>query len=328
MTTMWQNARHRAGLVSHGKTVRLAVLGMLMLALAALGNVVRRPAAAQPPKVIVRLVYDTNFGEALAPQYERLLPRIVIRRVNAVGSAATVDAIQRGDADLGFVLADVAYLGYLRVAQQAGGPAIQVRGMAALQPVPMHVLVRAGLSAATVHDLVGYRVGVGTALSSQPLLANVLFHAYALGPEVVQPDRRSDLLAGVDATIAAGFYPLSTVTGAMTRGAHLIPIDGPIAARLRHQYPFVHSVTIPADTYPGQKEDVVTLGVERLLVASSRLDEGLAHDLTRVFIETLPLMLGSLPSSVRLTNLEQASATPIPLHAGAAQYYRERELQR
>jgi len=179
-----------------------------------------------------------------------------------------------------------------------------------------------------VHDLVGYRVGVGTALSSQAQLAALLFHAYGLGPEIVQPDRRTDLLAGVDATIAVGYYPVPTVSEAMRRGAHLIPIDGPVAVDLRREYPFVRSVVIPSGTYPGQPDEIATLGVERLLVASSRVDERLAHDLTRVFIETLPVMAASLHTSIRMTNLEQASATPIPLHEGAAQYYRERELMR
>jgi len=62
--------------------------------------------------------------------------------------------------------------------------------------------------------------------------------------------------------------------------------------------------------------------------ASGKLDESLAHDLTRVSIERLPQIAASLHTSIRLTNLEQASATPIPLHEGAAQYYRERELRR
>ena len=107
-----------------------------------------------------------------------------------------------------------------------------------------------------------------------------------------------------------------------------VRIDGPFAAQVRHEYPFVRSVTIPAGTYPGQHRDIATIGVDRLLIGGSQLDEALVHDLTRVFIETLPLMASSLRTSIRLTNLEQASATPIPLHAGAARFYRERELMR
>ena len=308
--------------------MRFAAVGLLILALATRGDDRHQPTPSSASKVRLRLVVEGNFGDALLRQYERLLPYVQIEQVNAIGSVATAEAIQRGDADLGFVFADVAYFAYLRVARQAEDPAVQMRGIAALQLVPMHVLARSGLSAKTVSDLAKYRVGVGTALSSQSLLASLLFHGYGLRPGVVQADRRTDLLAGVDATIAVGYYPAPTVTDAMARGAHLIPMDGPTAAELRREYPFVRSLTIPAGTYPGQQTDIATLGVERLLIASSRLDEGVAHDLTRVFIETLPVMAKSLHTSIRMTNLEQASATPIPLHVGAAQYYRERELMR
>jgi TRAP transporter TAXI family solute receptor len=307
--------------------MRYAAMGMLILALATSGDARRQPPAPTAARPRVRLILDTNFGDALLRQYERLLPNVQIEQANVVGSTATVNAIHEGTADLGFALADVAYFGYQRIAREAT-PTIQVRGIAALELVAMHALARSGLDARTMHDLVHYRVGVGTALSGQPLLASLLFHAYELGPETVQPDRRPDLLEGVDATIAAGYYPAPNVTDAMQRGAHLIPIDGPVAAELRREYPFVRSLTIPAGTYPGQNSDVATLGVERLLIASSRLDESLVHDLTRIFIETLPQMAASLHTSIRLTNLEQASATPIPLHEGAAQYYRERELRR
>jgi TRAP-type uncharacterized transport system substrate-binding protein len=50
------------------------------------------------------------------------------------------------------------------------------------------------------------------------------------------------------------------------------------------------------------------------------------HDLTREFLEALPKIFSSLRASTRLMDLGQAAATPIPLHKGAAQYYREREL--
>src|SRR6266702_461033 len=105
---------------------RLAVSGALMLALVTFGDAGREPAATAPSKERVRLVVEANFGDAVAREYERLLPGIRVERVNAVGSMATVAAIQRGDADLGFAFADVAYLGYLRVARQPSSQAIQV----------------------------------------------------------------------------------------------------------------------------------------------------------------------------------------------------------
>jgi TRAP transporter TAXI family solute receptor len=302
-------------------------LGTLTLTVASSRDVRHGP--ADPPRIHVRIVPDTTFGDAFAAQLQRRLPDIDTELVSAIGSAATVEAIQRGEADLGFVLADVAYFGYLQSEQSPNLTMGNLRGIAALQIAPMYLLARRGVPVSTVHGLVGYRVGVGTALAGQSMLAGLLFQAYGLGPEIIQPDRRTDLLeGGVDATFATAYYPAVTVTRAMANGARLIPIDGPIASDIQREYPFVRAVVIPARTYPGQSEDVKTLGVQRLLVTSSRLDERVVQTLTRVFFDVLPAMVSSSHTSVRLTNLDQAPATPIPLHPGAAQYYRERELAR
>src|SRR5579864_181760 len=180
--------------------IRLGATMLLMLALMTPGDATRASSAPGTQKARVRLILDTNFGDAFARQYERLLPNVRVEVVTAVGSVPTVAAIQRGDADLGFAFADVAYFGYLQPAQQGTRPPFQVRGMAALEIVPFHLLVRAGVGAETPRDLSRYRVGVGTALSGQTLLASLLFQGYGLSTPVTQRDRRADLLAGVDAT--------------------------------------------------------------------------------------------------------------------------------
>jgi TRAP-type uncharacterized transport system substrate-binding protein len=57
------------------------------------------------------------------------------------------------------------------------------------------------------------------------------------------------------------------------------------------------------------------------------LAETLVYDLTRLFFEALqPLAVSR--RALRLMDVEQAPAAPIPLHEGAARYYRERELRR
>ena len=56
------------------------------------------------------------------------------------------------------------------------------------------------------------------------------------------------------------------------------------------------------------------------------LEEATAYEVTKQFFD----ILSALPAtdSLRLMNLDSAPATPIPLHQGAARYFRERELFR
>jgi len=277
-------------------------------------------------------VSDTTTTQSLAAEYARALPNIDVRLVTGAAFMGTVMAIQRGDADMGFVLADVAYLANVNVGRQphAGSP---LRGMAALQTAPVHLLARRGISGADVLHHKNLRVGTNGAFSSQTMLAQLVFGAYEFedssalnAPLPVDEIPRALADGTIDVAFVTGYYPSQAVTAAAKGGAELLPMDNDLAERFRHKYPFVRRVIIPAHTYPGQEAAVRTIGVDRLLVCRSDLDEKLVNDLTRVFIEAVPRIFSSLRASSRTIDLDRASATPIPLHNGAALYYREREL--
>jgi len=129
----------------------------------------RQTSLSASSRPVVRLVSDTTTTQALAAEYARSLPNIDVRLVTGAAFMGTVMAIQRGDADMGFVLADVAYLANVNVGRQpqTGSP---LRGMAALQTAPVHLLARRGMSAADVLHHKNLRVGTNGAFSSQTML--------------------------------------------------------------------------------------------------------------------------------------------------------------
>lgn len=80
---------------------------------------------------------------------------------------------------------------------------------------------------------------------------------------------------------------------------------------------------IPAGVYPRQPLPVRTIGVNSLLLCRAGLEEELVYRLTKALFQEV----AETPTELlRLPDLGRAAATPIPLHAGAARYYREREL--
>jgi uncharacterized protein len=95
--------------------------------------------------------------------------------------------------------------------------------------------------------------------------------------------------------------------------------------RVREDYPFFIPVTIPQRTYSGQAVAVETVGVYNVLLCREDLDESLVYRLTKTFFEALPDLAATHPSA-GLIDADLAPATAIPLHGGAARYYREREL--
>jgi uncharacterized protein len=291
------------------------------------------PIRAERARRVVRLVktVETTMSVPLAQEYARTMPDLDLQFVDGGGTGGTVSAIQRGDADLGFILADVAYFANAD-AQRRHDSHAEIRGIAALQTAPVHLVARSGIQPSQVMQLPPLRIGVNSAFSSQFILARLVLGAYGIKegtelPQFTATDLAPALKGGmVDAVFVTANYPARSVAAAAAAGAHLLPIDDAVAERLRRKYPFVHRVSIPAHTYEGQARSVRTIGVDRLLVCRSDLDEALVHELTRHFIEALPEIFRPLRASARLMDLDSASATPIPLHPGAAQYYREREL--
>ena len=270
----------------------------------------------------------------MARAYATSLPFVDVHLLQSAGSISNVDAIERGDADMGLAFADVAYIAF--TGQLDGRPARfeQLRGMAVLELTPVHLVVRPGSDVRTVADLRGRRIALGPPGSGTGLTAKLVLKAFgveltSLRVESIPYNQAANRLADgtLDAMFVDGSYPLASVRHATGVGGRLLSLGGAAIERLRHDYPFLRLTIIPGGTYPGHPAPIHTIGVETLLVCRRGLDESLVHDLTKGFFEILPL-LSAQQDSLRMMDFDQAPATPIPLHEGAARYYRELELSR
>jgi hypothetical protein len=131
----------------------------------------------------------------------------------------------------------------------------------------------------------------------------------------------------VDAAYGTAYFLPEMFSALTANGARLVPIDGVEIDGLVQRFPFIRRTIVARDTYPGQTNAVRTLGVDLLLVCRSGLDPDLVYDLTRQYFASLPALLAATHTVSRV-DLERAAASPIPLHDGAARYYRESELYR
>jgi TRAP transporter TAXI family solute receptor len=86
--------------------------------------------------------------------------------------------------------------------------------------------------------------------------------------------------------------------------------------------------TIPAKSYPGQEKDVQVADVWNLLVVNEKLDEKLAHDLTKAIFEN-KAELASVHSEANNIDLSKqyAVGSPVPFHPGATRYLSEKGLK-
>jgi TRAP transporter TAXI family solute receptor len=297
-------------------------------------------APARPSsRPIVRFLMGSPGGfnqRGFLEEYAKALPSIDLVPVNAARRGPTrLEELQRGEADLAINTSHAAYLAYSGQLEESTERFDRLRAISTLGVVPVHLVARTGSEIRSVADLRDHAVGVGVAMGEMYRLSKSILAAFGVAFSSIRVDTSPSneaaerLRAGnLDAMFVVGGYPAESVRAATAgNAAYLVPIEGPAAERLRLDSRFLQLALVPARTYPGQDHSIRTMGVQNILVCRRELDEQVTYELTKQFFAALP-RLATLVSSLRLINVNQASATLIPLHDGAGRYYRERELFR
>lgn len=296
--------------------------------------------AREPSTEVVRLTSGMPgagfhpLGEALARAFAKLAPDITVTVLESPGAVQNVQALQAGDADVGFAFADVTYLAHRGAMEHQRAPFDRLRGIAVLQLTPLHLVGRPGLAIRTIADLKGRRVGMGPPGSGTAITSGIVLDAFDVSAAEMATEylpfseAGERLVAGtLDAAFVNAGYRAESVARATRAGGALIPVDGPALSGLRSEYPFLRFTFIPGGTYAHHPTAVRTVGVDTLVVCREGLSDDLVYVLTKALFEALP-EVSSEHVSLHRMEMDQAPATPIRLHDGAARYYRERELTR
>lgn len=282
--------------------------------------------------------FSHAFGEALVRAYNHDIPGIVASEEPISGSAHKVDELDKGSIDLAVVGANIAYTAYAEGMLRSDRSYERLRGIAVVYSSALHVMVRADSRFHELSDLRDAQIGFAgavanylptssddepTVVASELVPGNLHMTRFPLEnlPEALESKRVTG------AFVLAG-YPLEILNESARKvPLRLLEIGPEVAARIRAQYPFLKPWVIPANTYVGQHEPIRTVAVEYLLVCRDDLDEKLVYVLTKALFEGLPRFAQDHEKGWHV-DADWASATPVPLHAGAARYYRERELLR
>jgi TRAP transporter TAXI family solute receptor len=296
-----------------------------------------RPLTASAPTTI-RIsagAVGASFSSPMSVALERVfstLPNVSVRTVTRLGSDPSIEMLERGDAEIAINFADVAYAAFTGRLPDHPEPFHRLRAVALLERQALQLVVSGKSLVRTTMDLAGRTASLGSDRSASVLTATLVLNAYGLDVDRIRREtgaRRaslSDLNGGeLDAMFLLAPYPIDPVRQATTEGARLLPLAGPPIDRLVREHPFYSHMMIPPDTYPGQSHAVQTSGVNSILLCRADLPDELVYTLTKALFDSLERPASPLARFPWL-DADGASATPIPLHAGAARYFREREL--
>lgn len=273
------------------------------------------------------------LSTAIVDRLEKQLPQIDFVSVDTPGSNGNLEYIQAGNADIALAYSDGAYRSYVE-GLRAGERSNAARAIAVLHPASVHVLVRATSSIRSIADLRQLRIAAGPPGTGTAFISEMLLKFFGVPPgkaELVAlsfEDSVGALMRGdVDSAFIVSSDPVATIRAATDGGARLVEITGDAVDQLLAEYPFFRRNVISVGTYPNQTRAVPTVAVDTLLVCRRQLDDALVRMLTAAFFRALPYVAADFPALLSM-DLDRAPAAPLPLHPGAALFYRESELAR
>ena len=276
-----------------------------------------------------------DFTNDLIRRFNAAVPQTHITLQTAQGGVVVVSAVDSGKGQLGLAPSDIVYLAYRRGIESNAYPHKNLRSIAVLWMNTFYVLVRQDSSFHSITDLKGRRVGIIMPGTSGEFLTRIVLSVHGMSYADVQPtfqptDQIVKKLGEKEIDAVFSSNPLMMFTAralSETVPLRVLPIGRPEVNKLRGEiHPFLRPVTVAANQLHGQDQPVETLGTEWVLVCNSNLSEDLVYQLTREFFAQLPAMARE-HGEAALIDPEEAPATPIPLHPGAARYYREREVR-
>ena len=282
------------------------------------------------------------LGGLLAQALTERVPEIVATGQAGNASIANCNLIKDHQVESAFIQNNAAFSAYTGKAEFEGKPVKNLRGIASLYPESVQIVARADSGVKSLKDIRGKRLipgdrGSASSLDTLNILscygmtfkdfASVDWLPFSGGAQRLQ-DKQSDVTV-----VVAGWPTAAVVELAMSTDIVLVPIEEDAIKTLTQKFPFYSKVIIPKGTYKGMKQDVATITVMAQWVVDEQVPEDLVYKLTKALWEKSKDgmsgadVLAKVHAKGKDVQLKTAlDGMAIPLHPGAAKYYKEKGL--
>lgn len=318
---------------------RSAVIAIGLAVLAALGpgcaKFAGRPqlviGAANPADI------DYPLGGSVCRLFNLATPRHGLKCTEepTEGAQANIDLLGRGRIDIGIVPSDMlADASAGRGAIASFGPAADLRVLFAGHADIFTFVVHQGSGIRTVADLRGKRIGLGIPGSRQRtriervMAALGLAQADSTDRREYSPEKQHQAFCAneLDAIIYSVAHPNGLIRDAtVTCLGMLASLTGPEIDRMLAEHAEFERAVIAGGTYPANPVDVHTFSVRAMVVTTRHMPDTVAHEIARAVFDNFDDFRQLHPTFDRLAVADMIRpGGGVPLHPGAARYYRER----
>jgi TRAP transporter TAXI family solute receptor len=308
--------------------IRLSLLAL------AVGAVVAAPAAAQ------QVTFMTGpqggswipLGGALKGMWEKSVPGLQIQQTPGAG-IANVRGIDEGKAQIGFANSSTTVDG-LEGRAPYPKKTTNVCQVANLYPQYFQVVALVDAKISSFADLKGKSLVTQSKGNTAELLTLTVLKLNGMDYgslakanfQAAYTDAVGMMKDGHVQVFTLGTTaPASAVMDlASARDVQLVPVDDKTMAALKNANPGYNKLIIKAGTYPKQDKDVPVIGYSTHIVAACDLSEDTVYQMTKAMAENVDAMAAVVKPIAGLTPKDMAIDIGVPLHKGAAKYYKEK----
>lgn len=254
--------------------------------------------------------------------------------VPSTGPAANLAMLRDGRIEVGIVQSDVLADAVAGVGASAlRGPNPDLRVLFAGHSDAFTIVARRELGVRSAAELRGMRINMGSPGSGDRAGMERIMAAlgairadFAEAHELTRAEQHRALCANeLDAIVYEVAHPNGLIQDVVhsCRGV-LIDLSGPAIDDMLRRHPEYERAVIPGGTYLSNPHDVRTIGVRAVVVATTRLSDVLAYEITKGVFENFEDFRRLHPAFSMLSVADMVNAAGrAPLHPGAARYYRE-----
>lgn len=271
------------------------------------------------------------LGGALAEILNNNIEKMNASAQSTGASVANVNMLKDGSVDIAFIQNDIAYYALNGTEMFKDNKISKLRGIASLYPETVQFVTTTDKHIKSIADLRGKKVAVGAAGSGVEANARQILEAYGITYDDIDErflsfGEAADALkdGNVDVGIVVAGFPTAAIQDlSANKSAMIIPVDDDKIEGLMAKYPYYTKAVIPAGTYKGQNEDVRSLAVKCVIVATDALSDDLGYKITKAIYEHLDRMKAAHSVGKYITKEAALDGMSIPMNGGAEKYIKE-----
>lgn len=271
------------------------------------------------------------LGGTLKAMFEKAIPGSNVQTLPGAG-IANVKGVQEGKADFGFGNS-ISTVDAVNGVAPFTDKATNVCQVANLYPQYFQVVVLADSGINTVEDLKGKSIAVQTRGNTAEAISQHILKAHGLSYDAMGKvnfmasynDAVSLLKDGHAQAFTLGTtIPASSVMDLATaRDVKLIPVTDAGLAAMKKINAGYNKVVVPAGTYPKQDKDQPVIGYSTHFITQCKLPEDKVYAVTKAMATQVADLAAINKAMAKMTPKDMAEDIGVPLHPGAAKYYRE-----